>query len=69
LAYLEGKQRAEATAEFEKITSRPHLVRNNVVFPLARAAVEEARARAGSTCVEARIAPLIFGTGAARGRA
>jgi hypothetical protein len=39
LAYLEGKQRSEATKEFEKITSRPGLLRNNLVLPLARKAL------------------------------
>jgi DNA-binding winged helix-turn-helix (wHTH) protein/tetratricopeptide (TPR) repeat protein len=46
LAYLEGERWADAAAEFDKIVLRPHLVRNNVVFPLARAAVAKARAKA-----------------------
>lgn len=39
LAYLEGKQWEEAAGELEKITERPHLVRNNPVFQLARQAL------------------------------
>ena len=39
LAYVQGKQRDAAAAEFEKITTRPTLVRNNVVLPLARKAL------------------------------
>ena len=39
LAYQQGKQREEAAREFEKITSRPYLVRNNIVLPLARKAL------------------------------
>jgi DNA-binding winged helix-turn-helix (wHTH) protein/tetratricopeptide (TPR) repeat protein len=35
LAYLEGKQRSDAAREFEKITSRPWLARNNLLLPLA----------------------------------
>ena len=46
LAYLEGEQWEQAVAELEKITLQPHLVRNNVVFPLARAAAAKARAKA-----------------------
>ena len=39
LAYQAGGQWEEAAREFEKITSRPYLVRNNLVFPLARKAL------------------------------
>jgi len=39
LAYQEGKQRLEAARQFEKITSRPGLLRNNLVLPLARKAL------------------------------
>jgi len=39
LAYAAGGQREEAAAEFEKIASRPTLLRNNVVLPLARKAL------------------------------
>ena len=35
LAYAQGKQRDAAAAEFEKIASRPTLLRNNLVLPLA----------------------------------
>ena len=44
LAYLEGKQWAAAAAEFGKITSRPALVRNYLVLPLARTAQDKALA-------------------------
>lgn len=39
LAYLEGKQWDAAGEELKKITERPHLVRNNPVFQLARQAL------------------------------
>lgn len=39
LAYAQGRQRDEAAAEFEKITLRPSLLRNNLVLPLARKAL------------------------------
>jgi DNA-binding winged helix-turn-helix (wHTH) protein/tetratricopeptide (TPR) repeat protein len=39
LAYAKGRQRAEAAREFEKIASRPGLLRNNLVLPLARKAL------------------------------
>jgi hypothetical protein len=39
LAYQEGKQRLEAARQFEKIISRPGLLRNNLVLPLARKAL------------------------------
>ena len=39
LAYVQGEQREEAKAQFEKITSRPTLLRNNLVLPLARRAL------------------------------
>lgn len=43
LAYQQGKQWEDAALEFEKIASRPHLARNNPVFPLAREALAKAR--------------------------
>jgi tetratricopeptide (TPR) repeat protein len=39
LAYQAGGQTSEATREFEKITSRPYLARNNLVLALAREAL------------------------------
>jgi len=39
LAFIAGKQRDEAAAELEKLTSRPTLLRNNVILPLARKAL------------------------------
>jgi len=38
LAFIAGKQRGEAITELEKLTSRPTLLRNNVILPLARKA-------------------------------
>lgn len=43
LAYQAGKQWKDAALEFEKIASRPHLVGNNPIFPIARAALEKVR--------------------------
>lgn len=40
-AYLAGKQREDAAREFRKITSRPALVRNNLLLPLSRRALEQ----------------------------
>ena len=39
LAYAHGKQHDAAAREFGKITSRPTLLRNNLVLPLARKAL------------------------------
>jgi hypothetical protein len=39
LAFIAGKQPDEAAAELEKLTSRPTLLRNNLVLPLARKAL------------------------------
>jgi hypothetical protein len=39
LALIAGKQKDEAAAELEKLTSRPTLLRNNLVLPLARKAL------------------------------
>ena len=39
LAFIAGEQRDEAAAELEKLTSRPTLLRNNVILPLARKAL------------------------------
>lgn len=39
LAYQAGGQTGEATLEFEKITSRPYLARNNLVLALSRKAL------------------------------
>ncbi len=39
LAFIAGKQRNEAAAELEKLTSRPTLLRNNLVLQLARKAL------------------------------
>ena len=39
LAYQAGGQKEEAAREFEKITSQPYLVRNNLLLPLARKAM------------------------------
>ncbi|HEX3058721.1 MAG TPA: hypothetical protein VHP62_05105, partial [Usitatibacter sp.] len=38
LAFIAGEQRDEAATELEKLTSRPTLLRNNVILPLAREA-------------------------------
>lgn len=49
LACQEGRQWEAAALEFEKLTSRPHLVRNYPAFPLARTALAKAIQREEST--------------------
>ena len=46
-AYLMGERWADAIREFEKITSRPYLIRNQVQFPLSLLGTSKALAGLG----------------------